>query len=58
MAETQNELILINLQGPDKPGQTARITGVLENHKVDILDIGQAVIHNDLSLSMLISISD
>ena len=58
MAETQNELILINLQGPDKPGQTARITGVLENHKVDILDIGQAVIHNDLSLGMLISISD
>lgn len=58
MAETQNELILINLQGPDKPGQTAKITGVLENHKVDILDIGQAVIHNDLSLGMLISISD
>ncbi len=58
MAEEQNELILINLQGPDKPGQTATITSVLANHKVDILDIGQAVIHNDLSLGILISISD
>lgn len=58
MAEETNELIMINLQGPDRPGQTAKITNVLSDHKVDILDIGQAVIHNDLSLGMLISISD
>lgn len=58
MADEHNELILISLQGPDKPGQTSQITDVLANHKVDILDIGQAVIHNDLSLGMLISLTD
>ncbi len=54
----KSELILINLQGPDRPGQTSEITRVLANHSVDILDIGQAVIHNDLSLGILICITD
>ncbi|MBQ3634234.1 MAG: phosphoserine phosphatase SerB [Bacteroidales bacterium] len=54
----QSELILLSLQGEDKPGLTNEITKVLAEHNVDILDIGQAVIHNDLSLGILISITD
>ena len=53
-----NEIILISLQGEDKPGLTAEITRILAEHKIDILDIGQAVIHNDLSLGILINIKD
>ena len=53
----EKELILLSLQGEDKPGLTAEITRVLSEHNVDILDIGQAVIHNDLSLGILISIT-
>lgn len=52
----ENELILIKLQGEDKPGLTAEMTRVLAEHNVDVLDIGQAVIHNDLSIGILISI--
>ncbi len=52
------ELILLSLQGNDKPGLTSSITKILAEHNVDILDIGQAVIHNDLSLGILISINN
>lgn len=56
--EGKNEIILISLQGADRPGLTAEMTQVLAHHDADILDIGQSVIHNDLSLSLLISVSD
>lgn len=56
--ENSNELILISLQGEDKPGLTSEMTRILSEHNVDILDIGQAVIHNDLSLGILINITD
>ena len=54
----QSELILINLQGTDRPGLTSQISKVLSAHKVEILDIGQSVIHNDLSLGLLIRMTD
>lgn len=47
------ELILIRITGEDRPGLTAGITSVLAKYKVDILDIGQADIHNTLSLGIL-----
>lgn len=50
------ELVLINISGEDKPGITAAITGILGGFDVDVLDIGQAVIHNYLSLGILINI--
>lgn len=49
----QNELILINISGEDKPGVTAALTGILAKHNASILDIGQADIHNMLSLGIL-----
>ena len=50
------ELLLINITGPDKPGLTSKITAILAGYKVPVLDIGQAVIHNHLSLGMLVEI--
>lgn len=48
------EIVLINITGPDRPGLTAAITGILSRSDVNILDIGQAVIHDTLSFGILI----
>ncbi|MBU1247116.1 MAG: phosphoserine phosphatase SerB [Proteobacteria bacterium] len=50
------ELILIHVTGGDKPGLTAALTEVLARYGVDILDMGQVVIHNFLTLGILIRI--
>ncbi len=52
------ELILMNVQGEDHPGVTASLAAVLAQHNVDILDMGQATIHNDLGLGILFGLSD
>jgi len=52
------EIVLINITGEDRPGLTAAITGVLAQGGVNILDIGQAVIHDTLSFGILIEIPD
>ncbi len=51
------EIILINLTGPDRPGITRDLAAILARHGVRILDIGQAVIHDTLTLGMLIDLS-
>ncbi|MGD8494014.1 MAG: ACT domain-containing protein, partial [Desulfobacterales bacterium] len=50
------EIILINVTGEDKPGLTASLTRILAKYNVVILDIGQAVIHDYLSLGILVEI--
>lgn len=52
------EIILINISGADKPGLTSSITDILAGYGVNILDIGQAVIHDTLSLGFLIHIPE
>jgi phosphoserine phosphatase len=52
------EIILINIAGHDQPGLTSSVTKILAAHNVNILDIGQAVIHDTLSLGILIEIPD
>ena len=52
-----NELLLINISGDDKPGVTASITDILAGYDVDILDIGQAGIHETLSLGVLVELA-
>jgi len=49
------EIILINITGTDKPGLTATFTQILAKSNVQILDIGQAVIHDTLSFGILIA---
>jgi phosphoserine phosphatase len=51
------EIILINVSGEDKPGLTSSITGILSDYDVSVLDIGQSVIHNTLSLGLLVEMS-
>ena len=48
-----NEIILITINGMDRPGVTASLTEILANNNAVILDIGQADIHNQLSLGIL-----
>lgn len=48
--------ILIHFSGVDHAGLTSAITQVLAGHGVAILDIGQAVVHESLSLGMLIEV--
>jgi len=50
------EIILLNVSGEDKPGLTAALTQILANYDVNILDIGQAVIHDVLSLGILFEV--
>lgn len=52
------ELVLIRVTGADKPGVTASLSGILAQYKVTILDIGQAEIHDTLSLGILAAIPD
>jgi phosphoserine phosphatase len=42
----------------DKPGITATVTQTLASYDVNILDIGQSVIHDALSLGMLVQIPE
>ncbi|NDV60518.1 phosphoserine phosphatase SerB [Bacteroides sp. 519] len=51
--KSPTELILIRVTGEDRPGLTASITGILAKYDTTILDIGQADIHNTLSLGIL-----
>ncbi|MEN9443169.1 MAG: phosphoserine phosphatase SerB [Bacteroidota bacterium] len=47
------EIVLMNITGDDKPGLTSSLTQILASYKVNVLDIGQAVIHNQLALGIL-----
>lgn len=49
---------MINITGRDRPGVTAELTAILGNAGAEILDVGQAVIHDHLSLGMLISLKE
>jgi len=50
------DILLINVFGEDKPGVTSAVTSLLSNFDVTILDIGQAVIHDQLNLGLLAAI--
>jgi|TARA_B110000971_G_scaffold97410_2_gene100249 phosphoserine phosphatase len=50
------DLVLLNVSGEDRPGVTASFTELLGQFDIDILDIGQAVIHNHLNLGLLVNL--
>ena len=56
--EQKDEIILININGTDRPGVTAALTEILAKNNAVILDIGQADIHNNLSLGILFQSSE
>lgn len=53
MEQTNTELFLIRITGEDRPGLTTSVTEILAKYNATILDIGQADIHNTLSLGIL-----
>jgi len=56
MTVKDKEIILLKVSGQDKPGVTAGLTSILANYDAIILDIGQADIHDTLSLGILFEI--
>ena len=54
MEPSNTELILIRITGEDRPGLTSSIMGILARYDVTVLDIGQADIHNTLTLGLLV----
>jgi phosphoserine phosphatase len=52
------KIILISISGEDRPGITSMVTGILAAHGINVLDIGQAVIHSNLSLGLLVEIPE
>jgi phosphoserine phosphatase len=55
-SETIPKTVLIHFSGPDAPGLTASITGILAKSNLSVLDIGQAVVHENLALGMLLEV--
>lgn len=51
------EVVLLKVSGPDHPGITASLSETLASFDARILDVGQAVIHNMLSMGMLVHLS-
>jgi len=51
-----SETILIHFSGRDRPGLVAALTSILASYDTCVLDIGQAVVHETLSLGLLIEI--
>lgn len=56
MVVEDKEIILLKVSGQDKPGVTAGLTSILASYDAIILDIGQADIHDTLSLGILFEI--
>lgn len=52
-----SEIVLVNISGEDQPGLMAMLTSTLAEYQVRVLDVGQAVIHDELNLGMLIQVS-
>ncbi|MGB1684817.1 MAG: phosphoserine phosphatase SerB [Pseudomonadales bacterium] len=52
------ELVLISVSGTDKQGITSRMASLLAHYDVDVLDVGQSVIHDHLSLGILANLPD
>lgn len=48
--------VLLQFSGPDRLGLATVLTQILARHEVRVLDIGQAVVHETLALSILIEI--
>ncbi len=51
-----NETILIHFSGRDRPALIAELTAILADFNSCVLDIGQAVVHETLSLGLLVEV--
>ncbi len=58
METPKKELILLRITGEDRPGLTASFMEILARYEADVMDIGQADIHNTLSLGIMIYVDE
>ena len=54
----RKEQIVVRITGVDRPGLTASVMSILAKYDAMILDIGQADIHNSLSLGVMFRIDE
>ena len=50
--------VLLHFSGHDRPGLTCELTSALARHPIVVLDVGQAVVHEALSLGILIRVPE
>lgn len=50
------DILLVNMSGRNKPELLGLVSQMLSDHGVRILDIGEAVIHDELSLGLLLQV--
>ncbi len=53
-----DEIILISISGRDKPGLMAELMELIVEAGANVLDMGQAVIHDELALGILIQVPE
>lgn len=51
-----SEIVLINISGKDRKGINCSFTNILAQYNVNVLDIGQSVIHEHILLGILVEI--
>lgn len=50
-----DDVLLISISGRDRPGITTQLTGVLAACGARVLDVAQSVIHDELSLGLMVT---
>jgi phosphoserine phosphatase len=50
----EENLLIVNISGPDRPGIIAAFAKVLQNHQIEIKDIQQASLLQTIGLHMLL----
>ena len=51
-----SKIVLININGKDRKGLCSKFNKILEEYNTNILDVGQSVIHEHISLGILVEI--
>lgn len=53
-----SEVLLITITGHDRPGVTHSLTGIMGKFEARILDVGQSLIHDALTLGILVEMTE
>jgi phosphoserine phosphatase len=54
--ENHDDLIVLHVTGPDRPGITSALTGIIAREGARLVDLGQSVLHGHLTLSAFIEV--
>lgn len=56
MTTESSTFLLLHFSGKDRAGLTADLAHVLAAHEVNLLDIGQSIVHEELALGILVTV--